>query len=304
MSNIKHYNRKIRLLPVTIASLCLLLVAKFYDIYETGNQFSQLFLSTPAIAAKDVASNKDDAKQIDEKTSKEQFVEKNDTKNMSAKNTNIASDNKDLSAQLAVEKTDFSEIEVDILQSLSKRREELEQMEENVRMKESLLEATDIRLEEKIKQISALEKTVRELLTAYDKEEEAKIASLVKIYENMRPKDAARIFDELEMSILLMVADRMAERKAAPILAKMSPLKAKLLTEELAEDRKLRTKQEETLNNISPPSLNNISPPSLGQLSSPSLEQLSSPSLGQQQPQLGQLPIGQANPSTQTPPKK
>ncbi len=227
MSEIKHYNRKIRLLPVTIASLCLLLVAKIYDIYESGNQFSQMFLSTSAVAQ--------------EKPKKQPKIE-------AEKQPEIV----EVAPKIAEPKTEFSAIEVDILQSLSKRREELEAMEEEVRMKESLLEATDVRLEEKIKQIKGLEKTVRELLTAYDKEEEAKIASLVKIYENMKPKDAARIFDELEMSILLMVVDRMAERKAAPILAKMSPLKAKFLTEELAEDRKLRTKQEETLNQIAP----------------------------------------------------
>jgi flagellar motility protein MotE (MotC chaperone) len=239
MSNIRYYNRRIRILPVTIASLCLLLVAKIYDIYETGNQFSQMFLSTSAVAQEKTAPPKKESDKKEEPAKKEP-----ESLEISPK--------KEEEKAPASEQKEFSEIEVDILQSLSKRREELEKMEEEVRMKESLLEATDVRLDEKIEQIKDLEKVVRDLLTAYDKEEEAKIASLVKIYENMKPKEAARIFDELDMSILLMVVDRMAERRAAPILAKMSPLKAKVLTEELAEDRKLRTKQEDKLNQIAP----------------------------------------------------
>lgn len=244
MSNIKYYNRKIRILPVTMASLFLLLVAKVYDIYETGNQFSQLFLSSQAIAKDNNTTNtKTDKQSSDDINSK--------TTSQQPETFDIVKDGDSTESDIE-NKKEFSEFEVTLLQSLSKRRKEIEQMEKEVRMKESLLEATDLRLEEKINEIKNLEKVVRDLLTTYDKEEEAKVKSLVKIYENMKPKEAARIFNELDMSILLMVVDKMAERRAAPILAKMSPLKAKNLTEELAEDRKLRTLQEDKLNQIAP----------------------------------------------------
>jgi flagellar motility protein MotE (MotC chaperone) len=262
VNNLPEYNRKIRLLPVTIASLCLLFVAKIYDIYETGNQFSQIFLSAPAIAQEESSEKVDkskksepkveDKKDDNEKGSTENPTKKTDKKSPETLEVGKSEKSEDIDEAIK-EKREFSEIEVDILQSLSKRRAEIETMADEVRMKESLLESTEVRLDEKISQIKKLEKTVRELLTVYDKEEEAKIASLVKIYENMKPKEAARIFDELEMSILLMVVDRMNERKVGPILAKMNPLKAKVLTEELAEDRKLRTQQEQTLNQIAPP---------------------------------------------------
>ena len=57
---------------------------------------------------------------------------------------------------------------------------------------------------------------------------------LVKIYESMKPKDAARIFAELELSILLDVISRMREQKSASILAAMDPIQAKTVTSELA----------------------------------------------------------------------
>ena len=55
----------------------------------------------------------------------------------------------------------------------------------------------------------------------------------------MKPKDAARILEELEMATLLQVAERMSERKLAPVMANMNPAKAKAITEELAKLRQL-----------------------------------------------------------------
>jgi flagellar motility protein MotE (MotC chaperone) len=63
---------------------------------------------------------------------------------------------------------------------------------------------------------------------------------LVKIYENMKPSDAATIFNQLQMPILLSVIGSMSERKVAPVLASMDPKRAKEVTEELAELRKTK----------------------------------------------------------------
>ena len=58
--------------------------------------------------------------------------------------------------------------------------------------------------------------------------------SLVKIYEKMKPKDAAQVFERLEMPVLLKVIERMKEAKTAPILAAMDPGKAKAVTVAIA----------------------------------------------------------------------
>jgi flagellar motility protein MotE (MotC chaperone) len=56
----------------------------------------------------------------------------------------------------------------------------------------------------------------------------------------MRPRDAATIFNDLEMPVLLQVVDRMKEAKAAPVLAAMQPDKARDLTAKLAQLRTQR----------------------------------------------------------------
>lgn len=136
----------------------------------------------------------------------------------------------------------YTAVEVELLQTLSKRREELDRWQNNIEIKESTLGAAEKRIDDKINQIESMKKQVAALLAQYNAQEDAKIRSLVKIYENMKPADAARIFDEVEMPILLLVIDAMAEKKAAPILAAMNPNKAKQLTVELANERKINNK--------------------------------------------------------------
>ena len=136
----------------------------------------------------------------------------------------------------------YTPVEIELLQNLAQRRDELDRWERNIIIKESTLSATEKRIDEKIIQVEGMKKEVAGLLLQYNEKEDAKIRSLVKIYENMKPKDAARIFDEVEMPILLLVIDKMSEKKVAPILAYMDSRKAKAITVQLAEQRRINSK--------------------------------------------------------------
>jgi flagellar motility protein MotE (MotC chaperone) len=54
------------------------------------------------------------------------------------------------------------------------------------------------------------------------------------MYEGMKPKDAARVFDRLEMPVLIEIASQIAPRKMSDIMGLMSPEAAERLTVELA----------------------------------------------------------------------
>lgn len=146
----------------------------------------------------------------------------------------------------------FSPTELDLLQQLSKRREELETWSKDVSIKESLLADTERRVDQKLAEMQGMRAELTTMLAEYQDLENAKIKSLVKIYETMKPKDAARIFDEVEMPILLLVIDRMKEKNAALVLASMDPKKAKQLTVELAEQRKLEGEKLKNAANAAP----------------------------------------------------
>ena len=133
----------------------------------------------------------------------------------------------------------LTQAEIDLLQQLAERRENLDSHEQEMDIQNGLLKAAETRIDKKVKELKALQVAIAKLIKTYDDQQSAKVQSLVKIYENMKPKDAARIFEELDMAVLLAVVERMKERKTAPILAKMNPLKAKAITIELAQRREL-----------------------------------------------------------------
>lgn len=134
---------------------------------------------------------------------------------------------------------DMSDQEMELLQQLAERRRVLDQRAAEIDQRWALLSAAEERVQLKIDELADLQFTIENLLIQHDEQEEAQMQSLVKIYENMKPKDAARIFEELDMVVLLDVVDRMKERKVAPVLAKMNPDRAKSITLELAQRREL-----------------------------------------------------------------
>jgi flagellar motility protein MotE (MotC chaperone) len=138
--------------------------------------------------------------------------------------------------------------ELDVLQKLAERRAELDRRSRQLDTREKLLQATENRIESKFLDLKQIQETISKLLKKHDKEKEAKMRSVVKIYEKMKPKDAARIFEELELPILLDVVERMREAKTASIIAKMTPRKAKTVTAALAHRRALPTLDKPNIN--------------------------------------------------------
>lgn len=139
----------------------------------------------------------------------------------------------------------MTESELELLQSLAARRETLDARERSLDQRAALLEVAEQRIDEKMSELQALRAQLQALLVEVDEQEEAHLASLVEIYENMRPGDAANIFDGLEMDVLISVLDRMREQKAAAILASMSAERARSVTSELAMRQQLPELPEE-----------------------------------------------------------
>lgn len=133
----------------------------------------------------------------------------------------------------------MTEAEIELLQQLAERREELNQRAEALDRREALLKAAETRLKQDVARLEALKADIEALLIQYDDQEDKQIARLVNIYEKMKPDDAAEIFEDLEMEVLLKVVGRMNERRTAPILAEMQAQKAQALTLELAKRRDL-----------------------------------------------------------------
>lgn len=133
----------------------------------------------------------------------------------------------------------FSQATRDVLEDMSERRKALDVRERELATREALLRAAEQELERKFEEMSNLRTEIEGLLVRQSEEEEARIKSLVKIYEGMKPKEAARIFDTLDLDVLTSVLSRMSERRLSPILANMNPERARTVTILLAEEKQL-----------------------------------------------------------------
>lgn len=127
--------------------------------------------------------------------------------------------------------------ERELLQSLRARRAELDAREQALVTRELAAEAAERRTTQHMEELASLQRQA----TAGDREraerEEQGWRQMVKLYEGLRPRDAAAIFNELDLVVLVPIMDRMRETKAAPILGSMRPERARALTAELARHR-------------------------------------------------------------------
>lgn len=135
--------------------------------------------------------------------------------------------------------SEISQGELEVLEQLAKRREMVEAKEKELEQRMALLEAAEKQLDVKITQLKTIKKNIEDMVGKKEKDDAEKLDNLVKIYSTMKPKDAARIFDELEMDILLNIFQNMKEQKSSAILAVMNPTKANALTVEMAKPKKL-----------------------------------------------------------------
>jgi len=148
-------------------------------------------------------------------------------------------------ASVPADPLSMSDERIELLQRLSERRKELDRREAELKQREAELQAVEKRLEDKVEDLKSLKKEINGLLIEYDEQETKQIKRLVRIYESMDAEDAARIFEDLGMDVLMKVVDRMSERNTAPILAEMASDKAQALTRRMADRRDLPTPEEQ-----------------------------------------------------------
>lgn len=143
------------------------------------------------------------------------------------------------SSDPAADDTDNSSAQIDVLSSLAKRRAELDARERDLDMRDNLIAAAEKRVDTKIDSLKDLQSQIQALLVQRDAADQKQLDALVKTYSTMRPRDAARIFDNLNEDVLLSVAVGMKPDVLGAILAQMQPEMAQKLTLRLANRVKL-----------------------------------------------------------------
>jgi flagellar motility protein MotE (MotC chaperone) len=121
-----------------------------------------------------------------------------------------------------------------ILERLQARRQELEARAREIDIRESLLKAAEKRIESQTEELKATESRITTATQQKAEADNARFKGIITMYEGMKPKDAAKVFDHLEMPVLIEIATQIAPRKMSDILGLMSTEAAERLTVEMA----------------------------------------------------------------------
>jgi flagellar motility protein MotE (MotC chaperone) len=210
-----------RLLPLTIGMLAIVLVAKTTFLVRSAIDSGQ-----PGAFINAALASGSDAPSTSEKSA-EKPGEKPGAKPGTGAETTSA-------AAIPDGPPPMSDSEKAVLLELRDRRRELEAREATLASREAMLGATEKKISARVEELQGLQKQLESLDASHRQQENAAWQGLVKVYETMKPHDAALIFNDLGMSVLLAVVDRMKEAKAAAILAAMAPDKARDVTTQLA----------------------------------------------------------------------
>ncbi|KQT16189.1 hypothetical protein ASG40_18290 [Methylobacterium sp. Leaf399] len=117
-----------------------------------------------------------------------------------------------------------------ILERLGTRRDALKQRSESLDLREQMLGGVEKKLEDSVPVLQRGEETGEGGPAQRAEAERAALKNIVTMYETMKPKDAARVFDRLGLDVLVPIVVAMNPRKMAEVLALMQSEPAEKLT--------------------------------------------------------------------------
>ena len=129
----------------------------------------------------------------------------------------------------------YSDAELQLLQDLDARRVALERREQVLVVREALLDLAEERVTTQVKALEVLQGEIKQLLGNLSEKEEAELDALARIYENMKPQEAASLLNGLDARIVYDLFRRMKQKNTAKVLEKMDKAKARTVSEMLAE---------------------------------------------------------------------
>ncbi|MGL5117370.1 MAG: MotE family protein [Beijerinckiaceae bacterium] len=121
-----------------------------------------------------------------------------------------------------------------VLERLQERRGAIDERGKELELRENLLKAAERKVDGRIQELREIEDRLDAGTRTRKEEADKQIRTVVVMYETMKPKEAARVFDRLNLQILVPIATAMKPARMAEILAAMSPEAAEKLTVALA----------------------------------------------------------------------
>ena len=127
----------------------------------------------------------------------------------------------------------------EVLSALADEREAIENRKRELGARESEMALAREKLQNEKLALLELQSAIKDLLGKVDAAKTDDLQRLIEFYKNMKPADAARIMDDMDIETTIMVLGTMKPRVAAPILAKMSAVRARAVSKIILERSQL-----------------------------------------------------------------
>lgn len=202
---------KIRLLPIFIFVAALSLSIKINNVFDLYHQTESKKVSITTTQA-----------QAEEKLNKE-----------TAQLADVLQKGSAPSNATDAPASAFTNSEIMILQELAERREALDIRAKEIDKRAIQLKVAETEIDKKLQQLKDYEQRLSKLINQYNKKEQENVNSLVKLYTSMKPKDAARIFNTMDIEITVAILKGMKPSASSAILSQMNSEKAQAITAEL-----------------------------------------------------------------------
>lgn len=210
---LKKLKQQFRILPMVIFMAVLMLTIRVNNLFDMLKNPYQSHISISQSRA--LAEEQDTQTTSDLST----LLEKSDTIEQNPSNS--------------PQNNTFSQSEIMILQELAERREALDIRSKEIDKKAVQLRVAEQEIDKRLTQLREYEQKLRKLIKEYNEKEKAKIDSLVKVYSTMKPKDAARIFNTLDIEVTVSLLKEMKPSTSSAILSQMKAEKAKEITDKI-----------------------------------------------------------------------
>ena len=121
--------------------------------------------------------------------------------------------------------------DADYLFKLAERKKQLDQREEDLNKLAAQLEKQQAEVLENLKKLEDTRTRISTVLEERIKADDTKVETLVQMYSNMKPSQAAKVFESLDEDLVIEILGRMKKKSAADILNLIKPEKAQIFAE-------------------------------------------------------------------------
>lgn len=132
----------------------------------------------------------------------------------------------------------LDENQVKILKAMAKKEGDATIADDRAELvqKEQIVQVAKERISEQLKQLEQVRNDIKSVKNDLTEQEKMNVAQMVKIYEGMKPVQAAEILNKLEITALSQIIKTMNPKKAAAIMANMDQAKVRLVTLVMLQD--------------------------------------------------------------------